>query len=907
MVAMARFVAAVLAVAACVAGFVLLRDDGRAPRPADRQAALPRVARAARPPAAPPPIARRRRPPRMPTGTDVRAVLRRAVLTGAIDRGSWAAWHADLARAQGAVRRLTGARQAELSSVLATLEDLAASDRLTASRMPLAFLTLRRNTRMWRVRAFPHPSQRLTFGGDPVVFQYFPGRGIQVHGLATAGRANALAVPCLKVAQARAARAVARARRVALRRRLGGRVRPLAPRRTAAHRGRCRPAALRRDLDRLVAVSSSRGGYRAWEYLFAYGGGTAPWVSAMTQATAAQALARGSVALGVPRYRTAALQALGAFQDAPPVGVSLPAPGGRRFVMYSFAPSLRILNGFLQSVIGLHDVADLTGSARAWRLYHLGERTARRSIAAFDTGAWSRYSFDGRESTLSYHELVTGFLAGMCERTGRPVYCDEASRFDRYLHEPPRIRLTTPPRLRQERPAAVSVWVSKVSAARVTVRDRRGVVLSTGGELPRGSYRYAFVPPRAGGYTVSVRATGPRAATRSPRHGCGRSPSRSRRSRSASSAGAPPSTARRPRPAPRSTGRRPWAAAVGEPPRDYACIRTGAASPALGASGSSTGSGFCFGSSSDATTNAMTTSAERPPERGAERLGHRAGDARARTGGGGRRGADAAAARRRRGGRRCALASSTDMTAVPIEAPTCWLMFSVVDAAGDLPRGAASASRPRTSASSSRPCRGPCTNSTAPTAPSRTCRPPSCVRPRNDSGDDRQADRHDPADAGLVGQPAGDRHRDHRAEALRGQQQAGVQRATRRARPAGTAAAAACAEDRDDHQRRASPSEAANVRFVNSRRSISASRACAARGRRSREHEQRRPIDRARAPPARRSRRRSRTRRGRRSSAPGPARAARGRASRGAASGCGTSRGEDPQRQRSARRRRSAC
>ena len=85
----------------------------------------------------------------------------------------------------------------------------------------------------------------------------------------------------------------------------------------------------------------------------------------MSQATAAQALARGAEALGRDDYRRAALSALGAFDAPAPTGVA----AGGQYVMYSFDPGLRILNGFLQSVIGLHDVADLTGSTRARRLY----------------------------------------------------------------------------------------------------------------------------------------------------------------------------------------------------------------------------------------------------------------------------------------------------------------------------------------------------------------------------------------------------------------------------------------------------------------------------------------------------------------------------------------------------------
>ena len=381
------------------------------------------------------------------------------------------------------------------------VEALAAGGGLTVSRMPLAFLTLRRNTTVWRTRAFPRPGERMTFGSDPAVFQYWPGRGVQFHPLATAGRANALATPCLAAAEAARRVAARRAARAPARRRAG-----LAPVAHARPAPRCRARGLARRLDRLVALASRRDGFTAWEYAFSYAGSRPYWISAMAQATAAQALARGAAALGRPVYRRAALSALKAFDVPAPTGVR----SGSWYAMYSFDPSYRILNGFLQSLIGLHDVAELTGSAHARRLFASGERVARRAVAGYDTGAWSLYAAHGNESTLSYHELLTGFLEGLCARTARPVYCSTGRRFAFYEREPPAIHLQADRRAREDRAAAVSVWVSKVSDLRVTVRDRRGAEpLSIVTHVPRGSYRWTWVPPRAGRFRVTVSAVGP--------------------------------------------------------------------------------------------------------------------------------------------------------------------------------------------------------------------------------------------------------------------------------------------------------------------------------------------------------------------------------------------------------------
>src|SRR4051794_24309056 len=88
-------------------------------------------------------------PPKPPAGAGARATVARAQLAGAITARDARRWRRDVVRARTAMRRLSGARRAELASVLASL------DGLTTTRMALAFLTLERNTTEWRTRPFP--------------------------------------------------------------------------------------------------------------------------------------------------------------------------------------------------------------------------------------------------------------------------------------------------------------------------------------------------------------------------------------------------------------------------------------------------------------------------------------------------------------------------------------------------------------------------------------------------------------------------------------------------------------------------------------------------------------------------------------------------------------------------------
>jgi hypothetical protein len=430
-------------------------------------------------------------------GPTVRQALARVTRAGAITAEQRDAWLAAYRDARGVLRGLRGQRRGELGAVIRNVEALARRRLLTSTRMPASFLQLQRNAEFWRIRGFPKAPQperrpctgaaglggaRVVFDEDPVVFQWYPGQGLQIQPLANFGKANALWRAC---AEATA---------------------PVATR--AQEAPPCRPDELRLLLDRMISLASERGGFLAWEYIFAFGGGSPPWISGLAQGTAIQALTRGSALLTDARYVTVAKRALGAFERPPPIGVRAPSAtgSGRHYLIYSFATGLRVLNGFLQSLVGLHDLADATGDSRARRLFRDGDRAARREIPRYDTGAWSLYAAGGSESDLGYHRLVRDFLSSLCERTERGAYCAPARRFDRYLHERTRVGFGGVRGVRAGGVASIRFTLSKLSC--VTVRVRRGGRLVHVRKLvmPRGLRSLTYAPPRAGRYTVQVQA-----------------------------------------------------------------------------------------------------------------------------------------------------------------------------------------------------------------------------------------------------------------------------------------------------------------------------------------------------------------------------------------------------------------
>src|SRR5207248_4550651 len=141
-----------------------------------------------------------------------------------------------------------------------------------------------------------------------------------------------------------------------------------------------------------------------------------PWTSGLSQGTGLQVLSRAWSRFKDPTYLHAAQQALGVFEKAPPQGVRVGTRAGAHYAEYTYAPGDRILNGFIQALVGLYDFASLTGDPLGRSLFEAGDAEARLEVPRYDTGAWSLYDQYG-ESNLNYHELVTEFLEHLCSRT----------------------------------------------------------------------------------------------------------------------------------------------------------------------------------------------------------------------------------------------------------------------------------------------------------------------------------------------------------------------------------------------------------------------------------------------------------------------------------------------------------
>jgi hypothetical protein len=366
----------------------------------------------------------------------VLAALGRAELALQIQPQQDSAWRADYRHATLVAGALPkgSIRRRELIAVLNITRGMAARGVLSADVMPMAFLTLQRNADWWathgpptsggspgekgavgrRCKPLRFPKKRkhraraarLTFPGSNVVFQWYPGMGLQVQVNGTFAAINTLFAQNTDESKAQA----------------------------------------REALDEMLTIAQRRGGAISWDYLFPFSGAQPPWTSGLSQATAIRAYLKAN------RYSTAR-QIAAIFGVRAPLGVRVPlGADGNWYALYSFAPGARVLNAHLNAVIALHDLARVTKDPKIAALEDEGLRAARRHIKRFDIrGVWSRYEEGGPPADLNYHVLNSDLAGALCRRTGEAAVCKASDSFARELER--RCPKATTPRERSAPPS----------------------------------------------------------------------------------------------------------------------------------------------------------------------------------------------------------------------------------------------------------------------------------------------------------------------------------------------------------------------------------------------------------------------------------------------------------------------
>ena len=433
------------------------------------------------------------------SGPTFTRALQMLLASGGIDQTTYNSGIVAWSRAHRSLGRLSGTRAVEFGAVISNLQQIAAAGELTPSRLPALMLTLDRNRQWWTTGPLLSDGQRTSFSGSRIVWEYYPGQGIEIQWLGTFGEANGYW--------------------------------------QSGHHD----SDLAALLDEVVPLATKRAGGIAWEYEFNFGGGSPPWVSGMAQGTAIQSLARAAVRLKRPDYDAVAHSALGIFQRPPPQGVRVATAAGAHYLLYSFASDQRVLNGFIQAVVGLYDYATLGADPAAMALFESGDAEARVEVPNYDTGAWSLYD-TSTESSLSYHLLLRDFLSHLCQRTVPPptgggapaqppadeIFCTTAQNFTDYLKQPPVLTLVAPGVIHARASARLRFTLSKVSYVTLTLHRGGHVFQLVGEQLAHGHHGFDWMPASAGTYELAATAydlagnsaqSSEQVTVRAPRHG----------------------------------------------------------------------------------------------------------------------------------------------------------------------------------------------------------------------------------------------------------------------------------------------------------------------------------------------------------------------------------------------------
>lgn len=207
--------------------------------------------------------------------------------------------------------------------------------------------------------------------------------------------------------------------------------------------------ALIKGANKLIAIQSEDGAFR---YPFPYRHYTqdAPWepgwTSGMGQGVALSALARAYAVTSDEQYRIAGDKSLDflnvPFPEGPrsTLGVLHPSLSGYVFFLeYPTKPNVLTLNGFMFTLLGLYDWAEVTDSRLAQERFDQGVSTLRHILPYYDLGAISSYDLSHlilpeRDPHLSprYHSIHVEQLKALFSITGDVVLHEYAAKWASY-------------------------------------------------------------------------------------------------------------------------------------------------------------------------------------------------------------------------------------------------------------------------------------------------------------------------------------------------------------------------------------------------------------------------------------------------------------------------------------------
>lgn len=229
-------------------------------------------------------------------------------------------------------------------------------------------------------------------------------------------------------------------------------------------------------LEKAHAIAVPRGESLTLPYLFTWMGRQPTWRSAMAEGVAAAAAVRTWERSDDERYLD---WAVGFGNAAASLGI--PVGEGRWYPLYAFAPGYRVLNGHVQTVLGLGALADATGDEEFVDAFERGVVATKASLRRYDTGGWARYA-PGQDAPIKYMRLQITQMKQLGALTGDETFTRQGERWEADLRRPPVVK--GPPR--PLRPVRLPAASNRAPVVRFRVSRDKPLTLRVAAFTPAG-------------------------------------------------------------------------------------------------------------------------------------------------------------------------------------------------------------------------------------------------------------------------------------------------------------------------------------------------------------------------------------------------------------------------------------
>ena len=303
---------------------------------------------------------------------------------------------ASVSRAKAAAKKLGGTRAQAINAVVKSANQISGRSDFTPDIARVVFLELDANTTYLSSHALPSSGTRIRIDG--VVYESYTGQGLRIQPL---GTYFAILEPGQGiVSEGGVGAAMTSAQKI------------------------------------VVPV----GDTFQLPYLFPYAGTNPPWYSAMAEGVAASAGISVWNRNGDDQYLDWAIR----FGNAAlAYGITV-ENNGLWFPLYVSKPNYRVLNGHMQTVLAMSDLADATGDDAFADAFNRSVATTKAVLPKYDTGGWGRYAI-GEDAPVKYMTLMSTQLIDLGNITGDATFTTMGQAFALDLKTPPVLTGPTKP------------------------------------------------------------------------------------------------------------------------------------------------------------------------------------------------------------------------------------------------------------------------------------------------------------------------------------------------------------------------------------------------------------------------------------------------------------------------------